>query len=450
MEFGEYLENLIRKRNLSINALSNECNINRGGLYSVFKHQRKLKADQLFDLISRLALTQTEENKLQELYFKDLYGDEEYEKINFLIGQMQNCIPKDECESKKSGTENSPVAKLMEFVKDNSRVITNFPFDFNEADQLFYNAVKNGEIKEFKHIFALDDEGDYKYNYSTVFKTVKYMNHRQFPFYYYTSLKPLKVSSLMPYFAVGDKSAFLFSRDEAVEIGNAESVKILTDKAKSLLENCTQLGALTNDVMQIKDSYQEGILNGEITIAITDYPCLAPFVDYETMKSAVRPELPNKDMLVEIAYSHYSNIYERVEQLNVVSEQGIKRFAETGNFCEISGEFINCVDTGHRVKVLKKVARAIENDKFYILDKSKITIPKGFMIEKYANKVMFYFSDTEKENFALYENFYAEFKDFSFVNDFRLMAEYIIQSHMVYTKEYALQFVNNIIAGLSA
>lgn len=450
MKFGEYLENLIRKRNLSINALSNACNINRGGLYSVFKHQRRLKPDQLFNLISMLALTAVEEKKLSDLYFKDLYGNKEYQKIQFLIKQIRNCIPSDGYDIKEVGKINAVTEKLDSFIQANSCVITNFSFDFYEADELFYNAVKNGRIKELKHIFALDEKGDYKYNYSAVFKSVKYMNLQQFPFYYYTSLKALEISSLMPYFAIGDKSALLFSTDDAVEITNAESVRILKAEAESLRSNCTQLGTVIYDIMKVKDSCQEGIINGDVLFEISDYPCLAQYVDYETMKSAVRPELPNKDALVEIAYSNYSNFYERITQIDIVSEHGIKRFAETGNFCEISGEFINCVDTEHRIKILKKIVEAIKNDRFYILDKNKIAIPNGLMIEKYTNKVMFYFSDTNKENFALYENFSAEFKDFSLVKDFKLMAEYIIQSRMVYTKEYASQFVNNIIAGLKA
>lgn len=83
MKFGEYLEEIIRKRDLSINALSNECKINRGGLYSAFKNQRKLNVNQLFALISKLGLTATEEKELTELYFIDLYGKADYKKNNF-------------------------------------------------------------------------------------------------------------------------------------------------------------------------------------------------------------------------------------------------------------------------------------------------------------------------------------------------------------------------------
>ncbi len=445
MKFGEYLEEIIRKRDLSINALSNECKINRGGLYNVFKNQRKLNVNQLFALISKLGLTATEEKELTELYFIDLYGKADYKKIIFLINQMQNFFTVEE----KSTEQNTDVTdKLKSFANDNNKVITNFSFSFTQADKLFYNAVKSGKITDFIHILFFDEKDNYKHNYGSVFKSLKYMYFQQFPYYLYTSISSLEICSLMPYFAVGDHTAILFSKEKAIVINEPYAVKVINDDAHKLIQNSKKFGICSIDVMQIKDEYQKGLLNNTTTISISSYPCLAQFVDHETMKSAVRPELPNKDMLVELAYSHYSSIYSAMQQIDITTEIGIKRFAETGNFSEISGDFINCVDVEYRIKVLEKVSEAIENDIFFLLDKKKITIPAGFMIEKYANKTIFYLTDEEKESFTLYDKFYAEFEDMSFVKAVSLAADYLIKSRKVCTKEYSVQFVNNLIAGL--
>lgn len=102
----------------------------------------------------------------------------------------------------------------------------------------------------------------------------------------------------------------------------------------------------------------------------------------------------------------------------------------------------------HRIKILEKILDAIENDTFFLLDKSKITVPPGFILEKYANKAIFYITDDEKEDFASYDNFIAEFKDMSFVKSLNLVADYLVKSRKVCSKEYSLQFVNNIISGL--
>ena len=186
MKFGEYLEELIRKRDLSINALSNECKINRGGLYSVFKNQRKLKSDQLFALISKLGLTATEEKELTELYFIDLYGRADYDKINFLIDQMQNFFTVKDLSTVQSAKNSDVADKLKSFVNENNEVITNFSFSFTQADIIFYNAVKSSKITDFTHILFLDEKDNYRYNYSSVFKSLKYMYLLQFPYYLYT------------------------------------------------------------------------------------------------------------------------------------------------------------------------------------------------------------------------------------------------------------------------
>lgn len=358
---------------------------------------------------------------------------------------MQNFFTVEE----KSTEQNTDVTdKLKSFANDNNKVITNFSFSFTQADKLFYNAVKSGKITDFIHILFFDEKDNYKHNYGSVFKSLKYMYFQQFPYYLYTSISSLEICSLMPYFAVGDHTAILFSKDKAIVINEPGAVKMLTDEADKLMQKSKKFGTHSMDIMQIKDEYQKGLSNNITAVSISSYPCLAQFVDYGTMKSAVRPELPNKDMLVELAYSHYSSIYSAMQQIDITTEIGIKRFAETGNFSEISGDFINCVDVEYRIKVLEKVSEAIENDIFFLLDKKKITIPAGFMIEKYANKTIFYLTDEEKESFTLYDKFYAEFEDMSFVKAVSLAADYLIKSRKVCTKEYSVQFVNNLIAGL--
>lgn len=451
MKFGEYLEKLIRERELSINAISNECKINRGGLYSVFKHQRRLKDNQLFALIQKLGLTETEEKELITLYFTDLYGKTDYNKITFLTNQMQTFFNVEDFSSAQNFKSNDVLNKLKSFVNSNSKVITNFSFAFTKADAIFYNALKAGKITKFIHILFLDEKDNYKYNYSSVFKSLKYMYFQQFPYYCYTSLKTLNICSVMPYFAVGDNSAILFSKDKAITIKESDSVKALACETKKIIQSSKIFGTHTSDIMQIKDEYQKGLSSNNTNttvISISSYPCLAQFVDYETMKSVVRQELPNKDMLVELAYSHYSSMYNTIQQVNIVTERGMQIFAKTGNISEISGDLINCADVVHRIKILEKILDAIENDTFFLLDKSKITVPPGFILEKYANKAIFYITDDEKEDFASYDNFIAEFKDMSFVKSLNLVADYLVKSRKVCSKEYSLQFVNNIISGL--
>lgn len=450
MKFGEYLENLVRDSGISINALSNECCVNRGGLYSVFKQSRQLKPEQLYTLISKLCLTHAEEEKLTSLYFIDMYGSERYKKILCLIDAIKKCAEDKAYKPDYSDLNSDLMAKLQSFIRENSSVITNYSCDFIEADSLFYDSVKNGQITNFVHILALDDQGNYKYNYNSVFSSVKYMYLCQFPYYYFTSLKPQKPLSLLPYFAIGDKSALLFSREKVVEVNDAESVNILAEEAEKLKQSCKCFGTHTVDIMQIKDSYKKGMADGSTSITLSSYPCLASYVDREAMENAVRQDLPNKEGLVEIAYSHYSNMFKHIKNVIICSESGIKKFAETGNLIEISSDLIQNLDVEHRIGVLRKVIAAIENNTFYLLDEQKIKIPENLELEKYANRIYFGGNYGNTDNFSMYDAFFAAFESYSFVEDFRITAEYIIQSRLVCTKAYAVQFIHDLIAGISA
>lgn len=72
----------------------------------------------------------------------------------------------------------------------------------------------------------------------------------------------------------------------------------------------------------------------------------------------------------------------------------------------------------------------------------------GLSIEKAMNKVFFNGFDPSKESFFVSDLFFAELDDLSLVNALTDLTEYWIKSRKVCSKDYSVQFVNNIISGL--
>ena len=448
MNFGAYLESCIRKRNLSINSLSRECNINRGGLYSVFKQQRKLREDQLFNLIAKIGLTPVETDKLTDLFFQEFYGKEEFEKLTFLMKWMQAPLTMKAPSEDEDEAKVSVVQALQTFLAANSVVTTNFPFSLENVDRLFYNALQQGQISAVTHLVYLDEKDDYKHNYSAIFKSLKYMFLLQFPRYCWRAYNPAKVDTLLPFFAIGDQTAVLFSKSSAVTLKEKSAIQTLLVSAQKQLNHCKTLGQHPMDIMQIKDSYQKRLVRSGRMIEIQSYLCIAPFADRETMQNAVKPDIPNKEALVEIAYSHYQSLFSAMDYMEFTTENGLKEFARTGNIEEIPDLFVNPLDIPHRIRVLKKIVSAVADNHLYILDKNKITIPMGLSIEKAMNKVFFNGFDPSKESFFVSDLFFAELDDLSLVNALTDLTEYWIKSRKVCSKDYSVQFVNNIISGL--
>ena len=65
MSFGKYLEEIIRKREISINNLTKLSGVNRGKLYSVFESKRTLNLEELFALINNLGFLEIEVRNFQ-------------------------------------------------------------------------------------------------------------------------------------------------------------------------------------------------------------------------------------------------------------------------------------------------------------------------------------------------------------------------------------------------
>ena len=78
MSFGKYLEEIIRKREISINNLTKLSGVNRGKLYSVFESKRTLNLEELFALINNLGFLEIEVRNLLNLYFEEMYGKTEF------------------------------------------------------------------------------------------------------------------------------------------------------------------------------------------------------------------------------------------------------------------------------------------------------------------------------------------------------------------------------------
>ena len=85
VKFGEYLEECIKKRGVPVGTVATQIGINRGNLYSVFGGKRKISQDDLYKIISMLALSNSETEKLLNKYFELEYGKKEFKRIRYIF-----------------------------------------------------------------------------------------------------------------------------------------------------------------------------------------------------------------------------------------------------------------------------------------------------------------------------------------------------------------------------
>lgn len=459
MKFGEYLEKCIREKNISISSLTKVTGINRGGLYSVFKGERPLKEDKLFALFENVGFSVKEEQTLTELYFSDVFGQSDFNKIKQMIHLINNLeLPAKEHKefinsfSKKfSLTGKEEILSALKYILEeigNSKVITNYSYEDERTDNLFYGFVKSGNSEQLIHILSFSEKSSELHNINAIFSSLKYMYLNCFPFYKYQT----KSEQIFPYFAVTDKYALLFNDYHAVFIEDPQSVKQILSKAETIASKCDSLGTVTDDVMFIKDMYAKGLSKTEDNfndlISYCGYPCVAPFADYDLMYSITREELPEKELLVNIAYDHYQSLYANADFTFLYTLNGLKRFAETGNVYEIPAVYVTNLSKKYRLHVLNQIIEAVKEEKIYLVNDEKFNIPENIEIEDYFSKVIINAFDCSKNNFYSCEKFLSTLNDSDIIHTFKILKEYLIRARMVYPKQYAEIYIKNIIVKL--
>ena len=187
------------------------------------------------------------------------------------------------------------------------------------------------------------------------------------------------------------------------------------------------------------------------TIAdLENVPCddTAKYVDYDFMYSITKNELPEKDMLVNIAFEYYSKIYQNRKFICLTTSKGLQMFSETGNIQEIYDTYVNAADKESRIKVLKNMIVGINNGDLFILDDDKINICPGMEIENHNKKLIINGYDFEKKNFTAVDKFIFSLDDQSIINTFNNFKDYIIHARKVYPKEYSIRFIEGLIVKL--
>lgn len=457
MTFGQYLKECIKKRGISISYLTKISGVNRGKLYYVYDGKRTLTEDELFLLIDKAGFSSVDSNELVNLYFEELYGKTEFSKIKFL----ENAIQKDNytgeyCGSAstdqdiKGSIENKEqlINSIAYIFYHDREIISNFSYRDKEIDNVVF-ALYIQLSSSLTHVMDLSTEELGEENLVRIFASLKYMYNNCFPVYRYTDIKQMKYDNIFSYYFVGEKYAVLYNDENGVFVDNADTVKIIRKNAVKVINESIPFGTRTNNVMDVKSMVDRGAKqDNPDTVIITYYPCTGKYTDYDFMYSITKEEIPERDMLVNIAFEHYSKILQNYNPYVITTSKGIEMFAETGYVQEIPAIYVNAANRVYRIEVLKNMLAGIFNEKLFILDDDKINMFPGLEFEKYSKKFIISGYDIMEENFSCFDKFISCLDDQSIINTFNNFKDYIIRSRKVYPKEYSIRFIEGLIVKL--
>lgn len=457
MTFGEYLNNCIDSRGISISNITKVSGINRGKLYNVFYGERTLTTEELFALIGNAGFSQPESEKLIDLYFAEFFGEAEFAKIKLLEKAFQS--------DNRSGTpvkynfsDKTPsgavsdkpalltaVSFLLHHEKD---VISNYSFGDKELDALVFDSTLNFDTK-LTHICELSENTTDSENLEAIMSALKFMYNNSFPVYRYVNTEPKNRCGVFTHFFVGEKFALLFKDTSGIFITDEPSVKIIREKALAAVSECTPLGSRQDDIVYYSQIYDTALKSENASLfSIQHYPCILARAERDDLFSLGQDNLSEKEGLVDIAFNHYLK-FSFANNSNILSAKGIEAFAETGNIQEIPDTYVKPASKKLRIKFLNKLVESIENNELFIADDSKFKIQPGFITESYGNNFLSMLGyDPENAHFFVAEKFISTLYDVSLVNTFKNLVCYLINAKKIYTKDFSTTYVKNLISKL--
>lgn len=453
MTFGEYLNECVENRGIPVAKITRISGINRGKLYNVFYDKRRLTEEELFALIENAGFSPTESDRLCDLYFSEVYGKDEFERIKHLENALKRDHREGSCaafsvnhdtigNSIDNGKQLIDAVSFMFF--NEKKIISNFPFSAKSLDDIVFYLTKNG-TSELVHIMEIPEDEVGSKNIEAFFAALKYMYAGSFPVYRYIHSSG-NSTSLFPYYFVGEKYAVLFNGNSGIILKDKSSVDGVREAAEEKALECTALGSVHGDVFQTAAAYDLQFFEKKSFYSFSYYPCIAKYTDYDILFSLGRDDIPNRKELTDFAFNHYKALYSTLHVRCFVTVNGLEDFSRTGHVQEIPYTFITDMSVENRIKVLSGMLDGIENGELYIVDGTKFHIVPGFLIESSHNKVIAAGYDKDKENLFADEAFISTIPNATFANTLENLADFLVRSKKVFAKEYSQKFIHSLIA----
>ena len=456
LNFGKYLEKCLKKHDISLNSVANTLGLNRGDLYHIIDSKRKLKPEAFKKLVESFGFMPEEERRLTDLFFSSFYGEKEFERIKFIIESLNSFNKNLEVKEQKIPDFKKNFAlggktEILSAVKylcenSDSEIITNYPFENKKMDALIYSMCKDGEIRSLKHIVTFLNESGPIENLRTLFCGLKFFYEQQFLYYYYENSEDGD-KSLYPYFVASENGAVLYNEKSGIYIDDEDVVEDVLKRAEKMLSECEQLGSEMPNIFELKDTYVAAVTNGPEIYEICPIPCLMCYSDKEFFYSISKPDLPNREFLVNVANDHYSNINKLVKYNQYMTVEGLDFLFKERECLEMPSEYADRMSKETLKRLFEKLRSAIESGYARILDTNKLNAPTNLQIEITANGAMIYgYIFREGENTE--KPFLVVIKDKSLMASFTNFFDYLERGDFIYSKDTAMAYVSNRIVSL--
>ncbi len=391
--FNEYLRTLLQDKHLSVAALSRLSGIERTAIQKALSGQRVLPYDTLSQLSYCLRLTPQEHQRLYH-YYSALFDSESIRRsrqiIDQLFSELSNLnftappveethllLSLDEYAGDKTifvgNTNIQPLLRLIlaeELIRDDARIELTVPpsADFlnNSILEQYLHGPTTANITQ---IIAFDSSGmpeDINLHNLDCFRQILpaclFSNKHYQPYYYYENNVAAQYTEPFPYFLLTHNCVICLSSDctRAMLLRTAEQVAYFHQHFQVLLKQCYNLVQYTTDPVEMLNAYQRCTDNDGFYM-VMDQPCFGRFYPNEKITEFIHPELPFYKELVSASQQRFTNLSQVEHFYTLFSEQGVRRYLQTGMLDDFPTAFVKIFTPEWRVHVIRQLAAAIRS-----------------------------------------------------------------------------------------
>ena len=224
------------------------------------------------------------------------------------------------------------------------------------------------------------------------------------PAYYYSRQNEIGAFPVYSNLLLTERSAILFTDDlsESIFFWNRNQVAAFHRKYERIAERKPPLSYVFRDIESFMDNMNNVILKRNRNKDDTEYfyasqPCIIPLLTNEVIKRHLRTEIfpqekeERNDALKNI-YSYISAIQARYQgsdnnQINYLSESGVRYFMKTGRFAEVPLELYSPLTEEERSEMILRLA---ESPTFSArILKKELSPPEGMLCLEVMDKSLF-------------------------------------------------------------
>lgn len=457
MKFGTVLRECLNSSNSSVRNFSEVTGINRGWVYNIFNGKKSLPQDRFLRILSTYPFTINQKNSLIVSYYSDLYGAENFQKIQYIISSL-NDLSVDACEnvlplpSKKYTMQSESLSDTASIIDaatyllngitdlENPFIYTNFSYGQEKINDIFYFFLSQNKEIKYYHLVNFDTAGIDIHNLRNIFISIKYASLGYSTYYHYNNFStPLQIDNIFPFFITTNKGVLLYDTDakKGFILTEPSILKSFIAKNESLFLKASPLVTFHRDALTLNSQLKKShFFDGSLT-NISYYPPIPYFFD----KNTIWERLYNsgeKRHLTDIFQIFFELLSKNLDMTFLLHIDGLKDFCH-----QRSTPFLPDTLSESTLKsILNTITKQYTEEKnIYFVDDKIVSFPKNISITANNSSVLFMGASNNKEYIG---NYHIYLDNPIIANDFKMFKDYVIKNQYCYNDTYMMHVLNNL------